>query len=364
MIYINILLIFVLVFLLILIKNKSQKNIKSIGLTWNRICNNKNLPEPFDKILKKYNINKSTNNYSDIQFPCNYDYINYEINNMELHNNKKIFIIDNADEIAGKNFIWNNIVSYYGLNKATKIMPNTYLTYSKNDINRFKNDYNKNKLYILKKNIQKQKGLYITNSLNDILNCDKSYVVIQELLQDPYTINGRKINMRFYVLVVCKNNNINVYVYNNGFMYYTKSKFKKNSLEHDINITTGYIDRSVYDECPLTHDDFRDYLYNNNESYNLVFNKIYKLIKEVFIALSNKICNNTKLHNLTAFQLFGVDIALNEKLEPMIMEANKGPDLKSKDKRDGQVKYNCAENILDIVGLIKTNKKNNFIKII
>jgi hypothetical protein len=346
-------------------KKEYMVNIKPINNpSWNRICKYSKAPEPFDKILKKYNIPKSTNNISDIQFPCNYDNINYEINNMEIHNDKRAFIIDNADEVAGKNYLWNNLVKYYGLEKAKTIMPNTYILYSKYDINRLKKDYNKNKLYIMKKNIQKQKGLHITNSINEILHNDSSYVVVQELLQDPYTINGRKINMRFYVLVICNNNNLDVYVYNNGFMYYTKKKYIKNSKNPDVNITTGYIDRSVYDECPLTHNDFRNYLYNNYESSDYVFNKIYKLIKEVFMSLSTNICINKKLNKVVTFQLFGVDIALNDKLEPMIMEANKGPDLKSKDDRDSFVKYNCAEDILDIIGLIKTNKENGFIKII
>ena len=45
----------------------------------------------------------------------------------------------------------------------------------------------------------------IKNKENDEKN-DYPYVVVQELLQDPYTISGRKINLRVYVLVV-KNNN-------------------------------------------------------------------------------------------------------------------------------------------------------------
>lgn len=260
------------------------------------------------------------------------------------------------------------------------MMPNTYTLYSDDDIARLEKEYDENKLYILKKNIQRQSGLQITDSLNDILNCDDDYVVVQELLQDPYTINGRKINMRFYVLIICNNNNMDVYVYNNGFMYYTKDKFIKNSKEKDPNITTGYIDRSVYEKNPLTHEDFRNYLDQSRELslyessiYNkglklsdVVFKRIYNLLKDVFMALSNNVCNKNKLKSAISFQLFGVDIALNDQLYPMLMEANKGPDLGSKDERDGYVKNNCAEDTLEIVGIInkKNNKKNGFIKII
>jgi len=110
----------------------------------------------------------------------------------------------------------------------------------------------------MKKNIQRQEGLKISNSKHEILDGYKNgYVLVQELLQDPYLISGRKTNMRFYVLVVCKANNTDCYVHKDGFMYYTKVPFVKNSLDDAPNITTGYIDRQVYIDNPLTHYDLR-----------------------------------------------------------------------------------------------------------
>jgi hypothetical protein len=67
-------------------------------------------------------------------------------------------------------------------------------------------------------------------------------------------------NLRIYVLVVCNKNNYNIYAYINGFMYYTSKFFEKNSMDFDKNITSGYIDRQVYKENPLTHEDLREYL--------------------------------------------------------------------------------------------------------
>ena len=106
----------------------------------------------------------------------------------------------------------------------------------------------------------------IKNKENDEKN-DYPYVVVQELLQDPYTISGRKINLRVYVLVVKNNNKTNLYIYSDGFMYYTAELFQKNSTDTKINITTGYIDRKVYEENPLTHNDFKSYL-DSDRNYN------------------------------------------------------------------------------------------------
>ena len=50
--------------------------------------------------------------------------------------------------------------------------------------------YQPDKLYILKKNVQRQEGIKITSDLNTLLNSFKdSYIIIQELLQNPFLVN-------------------------------------------------------------------------------------------------------------------------------------------------------------------------------
>ena len=51
------------------------------------------------------------------------------------------------------------------------------------------------------------------------------------------------------------------------------------------------------------------------------------------------------------------------KLEPQIMEINKGPDLGAKDIRDKQVKSKVVTDMFNLVGLID-GKNNQFTKII
>ena len=140
------------------------------------------------------------------------------------------------------------------------------------------------------------------------------------LLQNPYLINGHKINLRCYVLVVCKNKEINVHFYNDGFMYYTPKKFVKNNTDPDVNITTGYIDREIYDFNPLTHNEFKLYL-NQRRKLNktednirsqglsvsqVCFDRIKKLIKDVHMAFVGKICVSKKLNNNVIFQIIKV----------------------------------------------------------
>lgn len=300
-------------------------------------------------VLVDYKVDRKISDYT-LYFPCGYDFTEEEIRQINVVPGVKYFIIDGIDIMTSKDRLWNCVQQYYGLNETRKLMPNSYTLHNSNDMKRFEYEYVPNKIYILKKNIQRQEGLRITKHKDDIINGLKhDYVIAQELLQDPYLINGRKINMRFYVLTVCYETKMQMYVYNDGFMYYTREKYQKNTLTDEHNITTGYIDRQVYKENPLTHQDFRDYLDSEHIHSHLVFIKIYELLAKVWRTFKGKIGMNPKLKHNVTFQLFGVDIALNEKLEPMIIEINKGPDMDAKDERDSKLKYNVMRDIFRVI---------------
>ncbi len=352
-------------YVLYFIKNIGNKKWRTYNL-----CSYGMTPVYLD-ILNKHNITKSYNYDWDIYFPCSYDDNDIEIKYLKDLNlskikdvNKKIFLIPNSDQLVSKSDMWLNIVSKHGIDKAKTMCPMTYVLYNDSDVKNFQNEYDENKIYILKKNIQRQEGLKITKDKNEIINGFKNgYVVAQELLQNPYTISDRKINLRLYVLVVCENNKLTSYVYKDGFMYYTKHAFVPDSLDFWSNITTGYIDRWVYDVNPLTHNDFKKHLEQKNISSDNVFNNIYKLIGDLILSVDTKLCIENAFDFCTTFQLFGVDIALDENLEPKIIECNKGPNLLKNDDRDGNLKTALVNDIFKVLNVID-NDHNNFIQII
>jgi hypothetical protein len=336
-----------------------------------------------DTLKNVINENKFAFNHN-LYIPCGYDNINLEYDNFECDPNGMYFLIDGTDIMVAKDYLAIMLYSYYGKD-AEKYIPKTWIPQNQESIENFKAEYNSTKLYIMKKNIQQQKDIQLFNNEMDILNtCNQHasdnypYIVIQELLQNPYLVDGRKINLRVYVLAVKYNNEYRVYVYGDGFMYYTSERFVSNSTKLSVNITTGYIDREVYEKNPLTIKDFKNYL--NEESrpltpiekkiqrYNMLSEyltqNILDLIKNVFIIFNDKLGNKEKLKQNLKFQIYGVDVAVNEDLSVKIMEINKGPDLNSKDKRDCDLKYNLIKDAFKTVDIIDNDKKNDFIRII
>jgi len=338
--------------------------------------------DSFYDSLKKNNF-KMTDNIKEASLivPCTYETTETEIIDLEkngIKENKfgdgvRIFMLNNTDHLVSKILLWKYLVNKYGKDHSSRLIPYTWDLTNNDEFNEFKSQYDNSKIYITKNNQQRQEGIEIHTSIDSIINSRSKYLLVQELLQDPYLVNGRKINLRVYVLLIRDNyGNIKLQVYKDGFMYYTKELFEKNDSSFERNITTGYVDRQVYIDNPLTHHDFRKYLddpnrkksileeyYNqeyNNKLSDYVFSQVYQLMALVFQTYEDVIGTNT--HGVS-FQLYGADVAINDKLQAMIMEVNKGPDLTAKDGRDKELKINMTTDILKSVGLIE-NVNNQF----
>ncbi len=319
-------------------------------------------PELLQKIIKERNMNNN-----DIYIPCSYDTCETEIKLFENKSNNLIFIIDGCDTLASKITLWETLKDKYN-DGAKKYMPETFILNNSDDMIKFKLHYNNNlmkrnnHMYVLKNFAQRQEGIKLLRNYNEIINSNKEeWYLVQDYLYDPFLIDNRKINIRYYLLITCINGKIEGYIHNNGFMYYTPEYYDENDISFNKHITTGYIDRKVYETNPLTINDFREHLDKININYRKVFDRNVKnLMNKVMIALSNKICKNKKLDGNIRFQLFGCDIAPTSDLKTYLMEINKGPDLDAKDERDKQVKLSVQN---DIFKILEKDDNNEFIKI-
>lgn len=241
----------------------------------------------------------------------------------------------------------------------SKYTPISYHRANIDQLNPEDNEY----CYIFKKNVQKQKGIQISTNQKEFEELLKhsDFDVVQEALLDPYLIDGRKINMRVYVMFVydpIKKRFDSPVIYNNGFMYYCKERLPQycslrnvfpTEITHDNFITTGYIDRSVYETNPLTiHDMFGSYT-------GSFFEKVRHAVDDVFMKtpIIAKACEieNIADHSISSkgkrFLILGMDVAWSRSKNVKIMEINKGPDLNSKDSRDGYLKNDMVSYMMN-----------------
>ena len=364
-----ILLIIVLLVLLVLIfYNDSKKKNSKNNLYYYRdnFCGLIN-----KEIFKKYNILKTTNlDTCNLYIPSSYTYSDREYKNVF---NKKfyIYMIHGCDYLASKNMLYH--ILYISLNNSllNKIVPETWIINKKEHIDLFKKKFNENNIYILKKNIQQKKGIYLSNNFEDILENMNNYNIIQKYINNTFLINKRKITLRIYLLIVYKNNKLDFYVHKNGKCLYTTKNYnkfiEKNLLESDyssfITSSPNNLDLDIYNKNPHTLKELEEYLTKNKYNYYLLYKNIIKNIKIIKTCYYNILYNKNKICNNTCFQLFGMDYIFNNNLDTFLLEINKGPNMVPISQKDFKLKYNIIEDVFDKVKFIKKNKQNLFIKI-
>ncbi len=329
-------------------------------------------PELLEKVMLERKM-KDSKDY-DFYIPCSYNDCERDVLLFESDKtNKKLFLIDGCDWIGSKLALWELLEDYYKKD-ASKYMPRTFLLEREKDLKDFPKHFKDNKekrpdqMYVLKNYNQRQEGIKLTRDLDEIMEGLKNgWYLVQDYVYNPYIIDKRKINFRYYMLVTCHNGKIHGYIHKDGFLYYTPDYYDEHDMAFNKHITTGYIDRKVYEVNPLTLQDFRDHLDKKENGLSKVWDKSVKnLMSGVMKAISKKICKNKKLDNHFRFQLFGCDVAPDSKLGCTLMEINKGPDLDAKDERDKQVKLRVQRDIFRIVDPVNEEepKQTRFVKIL
>lgn len=292
---------------------------------------------------------------SSIRFLSGYDDGETELLNIKDNEYNCIFGIKGMDCLAGKNNLWMILKEYYG-DAVSGFTPKGYiLNDSLPDLSRLL----KKGVFVCKKNIQRQEGILLlrgqdldSEKIKNLKN--EGYVIIQEYLQDPFLVNGLKINIRVYLLIVIKNGVCSAYTYNDGFIYYAMKKYNKDSIEPSVCITGGLQkDRSVYKSNPLTIKD----LYKITGSSKLQ-GGIRNLLTKVVAGTQRYLSGHS---GATNFQLFGCDIQPDKNLNMKLIEINKSPSLDPKDPRDAQLKYNLQKDIFSVLGI--SQRKHEFHKL-
>ena len=374
--YIKFIFLFLLLFILYIIFkiiNKKKSDIRYFK------CKLDDGKTHFTKILKNTlmvnKIKKSSFKKSNLYLPCKYTTVENELKSYSFDNNKIIFSINGCDNVVSKAKLWTIISSKYGRRKASKIMPETFLTDS--DINEFKKRYKKNKLYILKNKLQRKEGIYLTKDYNFLINSEKNgYTIIQDYIKNVFLINNRKLNIRIYTVIICYKNIFNCYIYNNGKCIYTNSDYNYKSKDLHSHITSLDLDLKIYEKNPLTLHELKSYMIKNKLNYDKLWTNVNKCIKKATHAFKKYLYTDEKFKNNLSFQIFGPDIIVDEKLNCFIAEINKGPSMKFELFKDNKLKTNlyldtfklieqfCRTN--DIYRFFKNLKGDhkNFIKLI
>ena len=271
---------------------------------------------------------------------------------------------------------FSNKDSLYTIYKSQKeLFPNDYNfmkeTYlypedKKIILKKFKNyKINKDNLWIVKpKNGNTGKGVHLFNSLES----ESSEFLISKYVVNPHLINGKKYDLRIYVLVTGLKP-LKIYINKEGLARISAEKFSLNEEDFNnrfVHLTNTGVNKNskeyVYAEDfnsenanKLSLHTYQKYISKEKANYDLIWKKIKDIAIKTVIAGHQKLVENLdefSLNDQSFFNLYGYDIIIDDKYEPYLLEVNRRPDMFIFDKMDKIVKEKIFVDTLNIVGIV------------
>ena len=154
-----------------------------------------------------------------------------------------------------------------------------------------------------------------------------STIIIQKYIEKPLCYNGRKCDMRLWVMLTW---DFNLYLFKEGH-------FKATSLPYDVNSQDSYVHLTNYSVQKYNANfakfetgneiSFADFESSLDNKINVTKDLLPK-VKEIIIHSLKSVCGKiNKLERKICFEIFGYDFMFDEYYNPFLLEVNTNPGL-------------------------------------
>eukprot|EP00759_Apiculatamorpha_spiralis_P021324 PhF_6_TR26218/c0_g1_i4/m.37375/K16582/TTLL6_13; tubulin polyglutamylase TTLL6/13 len=225
------------------------------------------------------------------------------------------------------------------------------------------------KTYIIKPNAGCQgRGIILTKDPLSIIDELDDYVA-QEYVAKPLLIEGKKFDMRVYVLVTCVKP-LSIFVYHEGLIRMCAEDYKKPSDDNIETMSmhlTNYAVNKLSDKYVFNEDEdkpdvgnkrnfawFNQYVEDIGFDPKRLWDRIDNIACKALIAAQPQLAHvysSTFSHEtdgFACFEILGLDVLVDQQLKPWLLEVNHAPSLTCDTPLDHSIKYNLLKEAFTI----------------
>jgi len=215
-------------------------------------------------------------------------------------------------------------------------------------------------------------GIVLLTNLKEIPE-RKNALSVQKYITNPLLINGLKFDLRLY-LVMTSVDPIKLYIYDDGLVRFATKPFsasKEDLNDKFIHLTNYSVNKDnedfEYNEAPgefVGHKwslkTFWKYMECEGHDWARIWSRIKNvMVKTIMCGHGDilQVFNKESKSDYSCYKLFGVDIFLDDKLKPWLLELNNFPSLESA-SLDRFVNEPMIAEMFNLVGFHFTGKAN------
>ena len=298
----------------------------------NEISNKKNLFINLLRYCEYNNIDLFSFFPLTISLDFRKDYLDEQIENFKKLFNEISSLIENKDK---ENESQKSYSDYFRVNLVKRVGSIQKMVLPKSC-------YTGKNLWLLKRtNLNRGREIKIFSDLNAIINEIEeakkenrfNYLLIQKYIEKPFLYNGRKFDIRIWVLFAytSKDYRFDVYVFKQGHLKACSVNFDINSDDLFVHLTNYSVQKynknfsKIEIGNEISFETFQNELDKRGDGkhfYNTVFPKIIRIIAISANSAKSKI---NILNRQNCFEIFGYDFILDNNFEPFLLEINTNP---------------------------------------
>ncbi|XP_074031990.1 tubulin monoglutamylase TTLL4 isoform X2 [Leptinotarsa decemlineata] len=271
-------------------------------------------------------------------------------------------------QLGRKDRLWRNfqrMISRYG-HKEFGFLPHTYILPQEIKLLKqsweFKNGSG-GEMWIIKPPASARGvGIKVINKWSQLPK--KTSIVVQKYISNPYLINGSKFDLRLYV-VVTSFHPLTIYLYPDGLARFASAKYSDDAKDlkdrymhltnYSINkLSSQYTANEDANACQghkWTLSKLMEYLEEANIDTTALWKNLKQLVIKTIIACEAPIvqlCEENMNNKYNCYELFGIDVLLDENLKPWLLEVNISPSLHSSSPLDSHIKGPLVQTLFEM----------------
>jgi tubulin--tyrosine ligase-like protein 12 len=167
--------------------------------------------------------------------------------------------------------------------------------------------------------------MIVTNNIDEIIrSVETGPKICQKYMSNPLLLRGKKFDLRF-IIVLKKLVPLELYFYSK--MFWVRSANKDFTIESstfsDYETHFTVMNYNTFGMQTVYNHQFLEYLKEVGIDWEPIYAKIKKQMKDVF-TLASKDC--PQMNDCYSGSIYGLDIMIDEYLEPRVLEINYSPD--------------------------------------